>query len=138
MRRLIAITLLTAFSSLAQNTSGSFPSHPDHNSWYVGTIIVPNSSTAVAIPVYVPTGAAPATVFIDQINLANTTGSSVTVTVVDNSTNCGGGACTIVPTVPIAANTLYTIALRGAPATGGIKWSASAANAIHGNIRGRY
>jgi hypothetical protein len=138
MRRSILLFFLGITSLFSQNTAGSGPTDANARVWYYGTVVLPNTSTAITMPVYGPTGVSPTTVFIDQINLANTTGSSVTVTIVDQSTNCGGGACTIVPAVAVAANTLYTIALRGAPATGGIKWSASVSNAIHGSIRGRY
>ena len=73
-----------------------------------------------------------------MIVLANVSASSVTVTITDGSTNCGGGPCTLFPPATIQSNQVYTIPLNGVPANGGVIWTASAANAVHASIRGRY
>jgi hypothetical protein len=116
--------LLGCYAAIAQSTyPGSFSTN-----WYVGPRAVPDSSTAVISQ----------TTYLISMVLANTTASAVSVTVVDQSTNCNSGACQIFPAVSIAANTVYVIDLKGIPAVGGVKWSASSANAIHGSIQGKY
>lgn len=136
MKELI-LALVTCVGLSAQSPSGYFPTTP-YISWYYGTAVVPNAATAVLVP-RMPSGlAAPKTVFIDQVVLANISASSITVTITDGSTNCNGGPCTLFPPATIQSNQVYTIPLNGVPANGGIIWSASAANAVHGSIRGRY
>jgi hypothetical protein len=89
--------------------------------------LVPSSSTLVVS----------GTVYVDEIKLANKSAGSVTVTIIDASTDCSSAACEIVPTVSIAANTLYTIRLGGIIAPNGIRWSASSGTAIAGQIKYR-
>jgi hypothetical protein len=136
MKRLLVLSALICASSLAQSPSGIYP--PTGTAWYVGIMAIPASLTAVPVPNGKYGASPPSTVFVEQINLQNTTGSAVTVTIVDGSTNCNGGACSLVPAVSIAANTSYSINKNGEPANGGLKWSASSANAIHASVRGRY
>ncbi len=137
MKQLILFALMACLAASAQSPSGYFPTNP-YISWYYGTAVVPNAATVVAIP-KMPSGAsAPKTVFVEMIVLANVSASSVTVTITDGSTNCGGGPCTLFPPATVQSNQAYTIPLNGAPANGGIIWSASAPNAVHGSIRGRY
>lgn len=131
------LALAACLAASAQSPSGYYPVNP-YISWYFGTAVVPSTATAVAVP-KMPSGlAAPKTVFIEQVVLANISSSSVTVTITDGSTNCNGGPCTLFPPATIQSNQVYTIPLNGVPANGGIVWSASSANAVHGSIRGRY
>lgn len=99
-------------------------------------------STEVATrPAFVPATATDVVardVNVMRINLSNTTGSAVTVTITDKSTNCGGSACQIWPAITISANTVYMVDVGGEQFVGGIRWSASASNAVVGSIRYRY
>lgn len=133
----VPLLFLTLSLGLFAQTTGRYPAASGVYSWYVGTIVLPNTATTVAVPVNANTGATPTAVFIDQINLVNVTGSAVTVTVVDASTNCGGGACTIA-VVSVPATSSSFLALHGSPANSGIKWSASTSAAIHASMIGRY
>lgn len=137
MKRIILLALVACIGLSAQSPSGYFPVNP-YISWYYGTAVVPNAATAVAVP-KTPNGAAPPkTVFVEMVILANISASPVTVTITDGSTNCNAGPCTLFPPATIQSNQVYTISLNGAPANGGIIWTASAANAVHGSVRGRY
>ena len=136
MKKLL-LTLAACVALMAQTPSGYYPATP-YVSWYVGTTVVPSTATLVTIP-KVPNGApVPKTIFVDMIVLANVSASAVTVSITDGSANCNGGPCTLFPPATIQSNQAYTIPLNGAPANGGVIWSASAANAVHGSIRGRY
>lgn len=95
--------------------------------WEVGLTNVPAASTVVISQ----------TVHVQQMTLVNTTGSAVTVTVQDLSTNCNGAACTVFA-ASIAANTTYTVTLGGTKANGGVQWVASTANAVSGWMRGTF
>ena len=75
---------------------------------------VPTSETAVITT----------SVRIGQLHLTNTTAGALTVIIKDRSTNCGGSACEIWPTVSIAANTVYVAELH-VPAASGFTWQAS-------------
>src|SRR5689334_9806740 len=85
--------------------------------------------------VAVPTSATDLTTtdsWINQIVLVNTTGGSLTVTITDKQ----GSPLTLVPTVSLAANTLYvTVFPFAIKMTSGITWSASGAG-ITGEIFG--
>jgi len=70
--------------------------------------------------------------------LSNVTADAVTVLVTDLSTEAGGSPCQVWPAVTIAANSVVVIDLQSVVANGGVAWSASAANAIHGQISGGY
>lgn len=96
--------------------------------WYTPTAFVPATSTSVTT----------ATSLVNFLYLANTSGSSVTVTVTDASTACSGGACSFWPTISIAANTVYTASMSGLVAVGGVKWSASTGSAVVGYMTGNY
>ena len=74
------------------------------------------------------------TASVTAIWLANTTGSAVTVTFRDQSTNCNSGTCSWWPTISIAANTVYSVEVPGISSEGGIVWSASTANAVIGQL----
>ena len=137
MKQLILLALVACIRLQAQSPSGYYPATP-YVSWYYGTTVVPGAATAVAVPKMPSGNAAPSTVFVEMVVLANISAAAVTVTITDGSTNCNGGPCTLFAPATIQANQVYTIPLNGAPANGGISWSASAANAVHGSIRGRY
>ena len=85
--------------------------------------------TAVGI---IPTVATTLTITeyrVKAIVLVNDTAAAVTCAIQDKSTNCNGGACSIVPSSPtalsIASGAMYTIGLYGIPVSGGITWSCS-------------
>lgn len=137
MKRIILTALLTWAGLFAQTPSGYYPVTP-YVSWYVGITVVPGTPTALAVPLMPGGNPPPSTVFVDMVVLANVSASSVTVSITDGSKNCNGGPCTLFPPATIQSNQVYTIPLNGTPANGGIVWSASAANSIHGSIRGRY
>lgn len=137
MKQLITLALVACFALSAQSPSGYFPATP-YVSWYVGTTVVPGTATHVAVPNTPGGHLPPSTVFVEMVVLVNISAANVTVSITDGSTNCSGGPCTLFPPATIQPNQVYTIALNGAPANGGIIWNASAANAIHGSIRGRY
>ena len=96
--------------------------------WQYGMTALPSSPTQITTN----------STSVDYLYLANTSGSSVTVTIVDGSTNCNGAACKVFPSVTIAANTVYAVPCYGVYATNGISWSANTANVIHAWIAGRY
>lgn len=128
MRRTCALLLLICLSVLAQDATK--PGRP----WSFGMIALPSSPALVPVD-----GNTTRTlVSVDYLYLANTSASAVSVTVVDQSTSCNGGACQIGPTVAMAANSIYSIPVLGAPMRGGILWSAGTANVIHAYIAGRY
>ena len=137
MKQLIPLALVACFALCAQSPSGYFPATP-YVSWYVGTRVVPGTPTHVAVPNTPGGNPPPSTVFVDMVVLVNVSASNVTVSITDASTNCNGGPCTLFPPAIIQPNQVYTIALNGAPANGGILWGASTGNAIHGSVRGRY
>ncbi len=137
MKQIIFLVLVACAGLNAQAPSGYYPATP-YVSWYIGTSVVPSTPTQVAVPKTPGGQPAPKTVFVEMVVLANVSASSVTVSITDGSTNCGGGPCTLFPPATIQSNQVYTIALNGVPANGGLIWSASAANAVHGSVRGRY
>jgi len=98
------------------------------STWYSPVGYVPASSTAVVN----------ATVLLNVGYFANTTGSAVTVTLVDQSTACSSGPCTFWPAVSLAANQVYTVSFGGIVAVGGVKWSASGGTAVVGYLSGQY
>ena len=84
-----------------------------------------------------PTVVTAATSYLDFLHLANkSTTLTVKVTIVDASTDCAGGPCTIWPTVTIAPNQVYTAPLYGIQAAG-ITWSADTASAVDAQIEWR-
>ena len=126
MKRLIALLFLVVSALVAQTPIGYPNSYQD--TWEVGLTTLPSTSTVVFSN----------TVHLDALYLANRTGSAVTVTITDGSTNCTGStACQLFPAVSVAANQTYIADLKGVVANGGVKWSASSANAIDGWMKGK-
>jgi hypothetical protein len=126
-RALLSISfLLAAISAARAQTATAYP--VVGVAWHQPQVFVPNSTTVVTNQ----------DSLIGHLHLANASASSVTVTLQDTSTNCNGGACQFWPAIPIAPNTSYDNDFGGMLCTGGIKWSASAANAVVGYIRGNY
>lgn len=86
-----------------------------------------------------PTNIVTNTVFVNAIVLVNNSSSDVSVSATDRSTDCGGSACPILPsTAPLVvkAGAVYAIPLYLIEATGGITFTASAANAITARVVG--
>ena len=77
-----------------------------------GLVAVPTGSTALVS----------VDAFIFQISVSNTTGGSLTFLVTDKNST---GAITLVPTVPIPANTIIIMSWpEGVKMNGGIQWQA--------------
>ena len=115
------------FASLAfGQTAASSPAIG--NQWHSPLGYVPSSSTAITT----------ASSTITFLHLDNTSASSVAITIIDSSTNCGGAACAIWSAVPIPGNTAWEVPMYGLVATGGIKWSAGTGSAVTGWMTGYY
>lgn len=83
--------------------------------------------------VYVPavsTDVVARTVYVDDIGLDNTTGSSVTFQAFDKQST----PVPLTPLLTIAPHTKFVIPMNSAFAAGGITWVAGTANAIVGEI----
>lgn len=127
MSRSLAILAAFLLSSVCfAQTATPYPQ--PGQTWQQPLGLVPNSSTAITI----------ADSLLGQLHLANKTGSAVTVTLTDNSTNCGGSACQFWPVISIAANTVYENNFGGLLCTGGVIWSSNTANAVVGWVKGTY
>ncbi len=74
------------------------------------------------------------TVLLNNVQFSNTSGSSVSVTLADASTACGGSTCSFWPAITIAANTVYTAYFNGRVCPNGITWSATSASAVVGYL----
>lgn len=84
-----------------------------------------------------PTSVQPRTAHITAMTLVNNTAStSATVTLTDNSTNCGGSGCTLF-TSTINGGQTFIIDMKGIRANSGFVWSATAANTVQGWISGQ-
>lgn len=119
MRRALLLLILFAMVLLSQT---SYP-NPGQSQFVQGTI---PSSTATVVA---------STIRVMDITLCNKTGSSVTITIQDRSTDCGGAACNFLNAVSIAANTTYAIQLGAQVAPSGLQWSASAGSSVDAKIR---
>lgn len=121
----VALIALLTFNAFAQYPI--FLSDPNRILFRQDFTFVPNTLTAVTNK----------TIDVDLIWLSNNTASAVTVTLQDQSTNCNSGACNVLPTVSIQANTAYILSISGSVRfLNGIKWQASSSNAIVGYVRG--
>lgn len=128
MKRILSLTaiLFAAAFSIRAQTATAYP--VVGGGWHQAQVYVPNVTTAVTT----------ADSLLGHLHLANVTGSTVVVTITDNSTNCNGAACQLWPAIPIAGNTVYENDFGGMLCTGGIKWSANTQNAVDGYMRGNY
>jgi len=125
MKTLLASLLLFCSLCFAQTAT---PYPQAGQAWQRTAAFLPNISTAITN----------ADSLLGQLHLANKTGSTVTVTLTDNSTNCGGSACQLWPSISIAANTVYENNFGGLLCSGGVKWSSNTANAVVGWVKGTY
>jgi hypothetical protein len=106
----------------------------------------PQSSASMkyARGTYVPstmTYLAGTTVMVSYIRFSNTSSSvAAVITVQDQSTDCGGGACQVFPAATLAANSFWVVPLDSAGEVfkGGIGWSATGSTVVYGYIRMRY
>jgi hypothetical protein len=123
--------LLLVVTVLTVGASAQYPYHfstPPAGPYILYRGFAPNSSTDVTT----------ATSYVDQIWVANVTGTSATIRVSDKSTLCNNGVCNWVPSVTIAANTAYALVTGGGLVyQGGINIQSDTANAIAIQIRGR-
>lgn len=88
-----------------------------------GLSVVPDSATDVT----------DSRSFITQISVANVTGGAVTFLVQDKASS----AKTLVPTISIPANTVIIMHWPdGVLMTGGISWTAGAADSLHAEVFG--
>jgi hypothetical protein len=116
MKFLFALVAFAAWPLLAQAPP-----------WEVGLQFVPTTTAKLVTQ----------TVHVQQMTLVNTSGSAVTVTVSDLTTNCSSAACSLF-SASIPANTTYTVSLGGARAQSGVSWSASAGSAVVGWLKGTF
>jgi hypothetical protein len=92
-----------------------------------GLAFVPNSLTSVTTT----------STCVQEVIFNNVTSSAVTLTSFqDQTTNCNSGACAVVTSFSIPANSSYILRLEGAKFSSGIKWQAGTANAITGDVVG--
>jgi hypothetical protein len=99
--------------------------------------VVPSTLTSVPMPTKPGLGAV-STYYIDYLIVSNVSASATTITLSDNSTNCGGSACQILSSIPVQPGQMYVIPLYGVPAPGGVKWSSGTASALQAWVRGRF
>jgi hypothetical protein len=122
-------TASNSVTSIASFKAASTPSIPTAGvAWHQRLTFVPNSTTVVTNQ----------DSLIGHLHLTNSGSTTAHIVLTDNSTNCNGAGCQFWPTISIAPNTSYDVDFGGMLCTGGIKWSASAANAVVGYIRGFY
>jgi len=84
-------------------------------------------------PIFVPTTPTDLSIVTSHLvalYFANTGGSSVTCNLVDRSTHCSSGACTIWPDVSIAAKSVYAADMHSLLVPAGFRWSCSAATVV--------
>jgi hypothetical protein len=134
-RPLCAVLILGACASLARpQTTGS---------WEVGSTPVPTSPTnicsdyLIGAPACAPSGGTD-TLHLLQATFVNTnTSGSVTVTVTDGSTNCGGSACVLFSAAITGqtGGTTYNVPFNGTRANRGVFWSATGTG-VHGWLKG--
>jgi hypothetical protein len=136
IRRFAFLLTFALGSLLAQTADTTYPSIA-LPPWSYGMAVVPNVLTPISVP-QKPGLRTVNTYYIDYLIVSNVSSTKVQITLTDNSTNCNGSNCQILSGVSISPNQLYVIPLQGIPAAGGVKWSASSANAIHGWIKGRF
>jgi hypothetical protein len=118
------------FSALAWPQSSTTFSGSYSRIWDVPGATAPTTSTLV-------TSAAIVDPMLDGGVISNTSASTQTVTITDNSTNCNGGHCQL-PPITIAANSVYTIPMYGVRFIGGVRITATNANVVHYWLKGRY
>ncbi len=123
--KLIAGMLLMLLCAVAQT---AVPYPPPGQPWHQPMVFVPTGSTAVTT----------SDSLLDHLHLSNITGSTVTITITDNSTTCGGSPCQAWPAITIAANTSYDNDFGGMFIKGGIKWSSGTGSAVEGWMKGTY
>lgn len=126
LKKISALTLAVflAWGSLFANSGTTvFPRPPRQLTR--GLQVVPSSLTDVTST----------TTVLYQLVVANTTGSAVTFLVQDKAST----PKTLIPTVSIAANTVYVIAFpEGTYLTGGMKWQAGTGAALHADVNALY
>ncbi len=75
------------------------------------------------------------TLHLMRLNLVNTTAGVRTITLTDNSTNCGGSVCSLFSaTIPVSPQS-YEIDLGGLRANQGVLWNADATG-VHAWLAG--
>jgi len=72
-------------------------------------------------------------IWVEEITLANNTGSTDTCTVLDKQ----GTPRVIIPAVTIAAHTVYVIDFRARYAPSGVSWSCVTGTGVIGTLRGK-
>jgi hypothetical protein len=110
---------------------------PDGLDWQIGVVLLPTTPTLIfTLPAM---DAAPRTVKVDSLSLQNVTASPVTVVVTDGGVSLNGGPAFIgSPQIVVPAMGSVEFNLQGFPAVGGVYWSATAANAVQGLIKGSF
>jgi hypothetical protein len=113
-----ATFLANATTETSTSVQSSFQYHLQ-----VGPKLVPVSAADVVV----------GDVYLQEISLANNSGSPVTVTITDKQ----GSPLAIIPAVSIAANTVYEMSFGLRYCPGGITWSASSGTVVTGYVRWR-
>jgi hypothetical protein len=115
---------------------------PQTATWEVGMTPVPTSAANICSdsgPNAPRCGAnSTDTLHLLQATFVNTnTSGSVTITLTDNSTNCGGSACTLFSAAIAgqSGGTTYTVNFNGQRASRGVLWSASGSG-VQGWLKG--
>jgi hypothetical protein len=91
-----------------------------------GLQMLPNASTSLTAT----------TTCVAYLLLNNTSGSAVTVTLQDQTTNCNSAACQILSSFSIPANSNLMMPMYGTKFTSGIKWNAGTATAVVADVIG--
>jgi len=123
---LLVLFIVAAGAKIFAGQPFHFSSHPNKLVRY-GMQYLPSS----------PTDLWTVTTHVDSILLHNVTGSDVTVTLADKSTNCNAGPCGVFTATTIAARQVWTFSTPGGIRfVNGISANASVANAVVAEIRG--
>jgi hypothetical protein len=101
------------------------PARAAEPTWEVGSRLLPTVATNPCGAGYSNSPACGMSLHLDSLVIVNTTGSAVTVTITDVAATCSAAVCNLF-VASIAANTTYTVDLRGERANQGFLWSASA------------
>ena len=121
--------LLIAGGLIAQYTLPDFPQSFGARKYARGT--------------YVPstlTGLAGQSVVVTYLRFANQSSSTATITVTDQSTDCGGAQCQIIPATTLAGNAVWFVPLGpdGEFFKGGFAWSATGSASVNGYVMMKY
>lgn len=128
INKILSVTaglLLLAFVANSAAVRGPLFENAPANVFVYETLPAPMPST--------DTDAIVGNFWIEEITLANKTGSSDTCSVFDKQ----GTPREVIPAVPIAGNTVYVIDYKARYAPGGVSWSCTTGTGVIGTLRGK-